>query len=87
MALLMTNRLLLKPAMKGVLLAAQEEVLRRLKETEALVERFSNENERLASQIDLMRTQTRTAGDYKGGASPYPTTYDQGRAPLYMCTT
>ena len=47
-------------------LALQEEILRRLKETEALVERFSNENERLASQIDLMRTQTRTAGDYKG---------------------
>ena len=44
----------------------QEEIVRRLKETQALVERFGSENERLAGQIERMRTETRTPADYKG---------------------
>ena len=43
----------------------------RLKATQALVERFGNENERLAGQIERMRTQSRTAVEYKGAHELY----------------
>ena len=45
----------------------QEEIARRLLETQNLVARFGQENERLAAEIGRMRVGGRGApGDYKG---------------------
>ncbi len=51
----------------------QEEIARRLLETQDLVARFGQENERLAAEIGRMRNGGRAApGDYKGARPPVP---------------
>ena len=54
----------------------QEEIARRLKETQRLMARFGQENERLASEISRMRSGGAGAGaapgDYKGAVPRGP---------------